>query len=477
MDTIESQLINLQKFLSQTFETVIAHADENNAELSRNFDDVERFIVEQVKTIGLGLMDTFFTALGQGDLGPSIICNEATFKRKHKSRPTSILTFFGKLTYSRSLYYDGNGNSIEPLRKMAHLPEANISYLAQEVMQRLALDKTYQESQEFFKDVWGYSTSSRTIEQVVMDSSCSYQDYIDEDIPMQKEAVGGVMVVSADGKGVSVKKDEQTTGKTREALVGCVYSVMPEVRDPQDLANLLTMPYVLTEEQKMNLQKQYKTENIQYTAGIERSKNMIFNELKEISDVRKEVIQPIKTVCLIDGAPKLWSLAKEYFPDAVYALDIMHVIGYLELAVNALVKKKDERTVVISSYLELMLTGKLTTVLKSLRTRKALNKLKKSSIKDVEKALTYFENHKDYMKYDEYLRDGLPIATGVIESACKHIIKSRMDRAGAQWSIKGADAMLQLRCIKASGHWQEFTELRQKSEYDRQYSHLDIKAA
>jgi len=62
------------------------------------------------------------------------------------------------------------------------------------------------------------------------------------------------------------------------------------------------------------------------------------------------------------------------------------------------------------------------------------------------------------MKSDEYLATGLPIATGVIEGVCRHLVKDRLERSGVRWSASGAQAMLSLRCLKASNVWDEFQQ-------------------
>ena len=62
------------------------------------------------------------------------------------------------------------------------------------------------------------------------------------------------------------------------------------------------------------------------------------------------------------------------------------------------------------------------------------------------------------MKYDEYLTKGYPIGTGVVESACGSLVKNRMERNGMRWSIKGAQAMLDLRAVKRNKDWKQFME-------------------
>ena len=73
------------------------------------------------------------------------------------------------------------------------------------------------------------------------------------------------------------------------------------------------------------------------------------------------------------------------------------------------------------------------------------------------------------MRYDEYLAKGYPIASGVIEGACRHVIKDRMERAGMRWKVPGAQAMLHLRVIHANGDWEAFQQFRIAQEAARLY--------
>lgn len=73
------------------------------------------------------------------------------------------------------------------------------------------------------------------------------------------------------------------------------------------------------------------------------------------------------------------------------------------------------------------------------------------------------------MRYDLYLAAGYPIATGVIEGACRHLVKDRLERTGMQWVLEGAQAMLDLRSIHLIGHWKSFQTFRVANENKRLY--------
>ena len=93
--------------------------------------------------------------------------------------------------------------------------------------------------------------------------------------------------------------------------------------------------------------------------------------------------------------------------------------------------------------------------------------LKGPKLKDVTTACNYFANHAQRMRYDQYLQAGYPIASGVIEGACRHVIKDRMEHGGMRWTLDGAQAMLNVRSVCASSEQENFGVWRQAEEAKR----------
>jgi len=77
------------------------------------------------------------------------------------------------------------------------------------------------------------------------------------------------------------------------------------------------------------------------------------------------------------------------------------------------------------------------------------------------------------LRYDVYLAKGYPIASGVIEGACRHLVKDRLERAGMHWTAAGAQAMLDLRSIFVSGQWDDYQQARIERETERLYPHRE----
>jgi hypothetical protein len=97
------------------------------------------------------------------------------------------------------------------------------------------------------------------------------------------------------------------------------------------------------------------------------------------------------------------------------------------------------------------------------------NNLKGKKRKKIDTITNYFAKNQHRMRYHEYLAAGYPIASGVIEGACRHVVKDRLERTGMTWTVPGAQAMLSLRCIHLSELWDEFTNFRVQSETERLY--------
>ena len=84
----------------------------------------------------------------------------------------------------------------------------------------------------------------------------------------------------------------------------------------------------------------------------------------------------------------------------------------------------------------------------------------KSKWKDMRKALKYFRDNVDRMHYDEYIRDGLFIGSGPVESGCKTVLGARLKQSGMFWSLRGAKGMIPLRTLEKSGRFEEFFNYR-----------------
>lgn len=439
-------------------------------------DTTERGIFGRLLQLGLQLMCLYFSGLGDGDVGEIIEINGVEYKRGGRS-PASLLTVFGVVGFKRFFYYRVDGikeKSLKFLDSLVNLPSCQASYFVTDWLSRLGVKySVYEDAVCFFRDMFALSMSKRTAEAAVAGLEVSYNDYEEQRQPAVKGngvEEGELCVVQSDGKGVTMHVSERTgEGTKKEALVGCVYTVNRHERSAESVAKSLTSPDLLDPEERQELQDRDRARNIHYRASLEQSKEDEFKRLAEEVSLRRGSRE---LVCVLDGAFTLLRLAEKHFPDAKIILDIIHVLDYLWPAVHAFEKEGTAKAQATACFwLTLILSGKVGYVIGALRQRltKKGRKLSSKKRESVEAAVRYYENHRNYMRYNEYLKAGYPIGTGVIESACGHIVKDRMEIAGARWKMKGAEPVLHLRCVYNNGEWVDYRAFHKQKQRKKLY--------
>jgi hypothetical protein len=186
------------------------------------------------------------------------------------------------------------------------------------------------------------------------------------------------------------------------------------------------------------------------------------------------------TVCLCDGQEALWEACAEAVgdEDRVDILDLLHVTPRLWQAGKLLYGAQGKAVLpFVRQRVTQVLEGKVESVIRGLRRLATAAKLSGEKRKSMRRLCRYLYKNRHRMHYDEYLRAGYPIASGVIEGACRHLIKDRMDITGARWGLAGAEAILKLRAIKANddfdAYWQyHLTQERHHVHEARYQNHV-----
>ena len=166
---------------------------------------------------------------------------------------------------------------------------------------------------------------------------------------------------------------------------------------------------------------------------------------------------PRRVVFLSDGGKWLKSVKLNEFPFATAILDFYHAAEHLGPVLAALGLKKGSKKYKdkFRYYCRRIKAGRIESVIKS-----ADSACPKSKRKEMRKALRYFRDNVDRMRYDEYVRDGLFIGSGPVESGCKTVLGARLKQSGMFWSLRGAKGMIPLRTLEKSGRLEEFFNYR-----------------
>jgi hypothetical protein len=462
---------------------------EQAAQDGQRIDTVEREVFRQLLGLGHTLLSAFVAAQGDGDLGPEAEAPGGhTVRRLPERHERRYVSIFGELTIPRVVYGTREGQAIEhvPLDERLALPEGDFSYVLEDWGQRLGLKGSFAEAGQSLEMLLGLRLGTRALEQmnrVVASYAPSFQDALGTP-PACEE--GPLMVVTADGKGVPMRRPEaeeekgpkphhrrgpgEKANKKRMACVGAVYSIEPFVRKAEDIIDEV----LRDKKAKERPRPQHKHVWAEMTREIEgeppvTAKDGLFCHL--IGELTaRNLGQDRPVICLMDGERALWDAQAVYFPEAVGVLDLFHVLERLWAVAHCFHKEgSDESKGFVEQRLRDLLQGRVGYVISGLRRRLKAERLSGPRRKVVRSAVEYLENNKAHMRYDEYLAAGYPIGSGVAEGACRHLVKDRMEQTGMRWTREGAQAMLHVRALYLNDQWEEFLEHRVEREQTRLY--------
>jgi len=451
--------------------------------------EAEKGIFKRLLPIGLAAMKLYFAQRGTGDVGPAITrADGMLLPREQKLRGRDYFSLFGKFKVARTCYRTPGEPGILPLDAQVNLPERCYSYFLQEWMTVFEVEHPFKESAGFFAQLFDLDVAESVLMEVAQEAPADYEGFYAQRPVPPEETAGELLVVSFDGKGVPMIKAEAVklkaklgTGEKRqrkkEALVGVCYTVDAKPRSPEALAELLVDPEAARARRRREDTRDDapSAQQVRRVASLVRTKQAVMECIKADAE-RRDPQHRKPLVVLLDGALGLWNLATKLFKKwkrVTFVLDIMHVVGYLWAAANALCgEQSKEGTRWVQRKLTEILHGRVGYVIGGLRQILTKRRLRKSVRETLAKVITFFQNHRRWMQYDAYLAAGLPVGTGVVESACGSVVKHRMEGEGKRWSLAGAEAILALRSLKKShdNDLRDYWRFRARQERARLYA-------
>ena len=481
--SVEQSILEGEQKLNDLFEFVCSNAKKSTAY------EMEGEILQMVLQVGLTVMKCYFAEKGTGDVGNQLVLDNGTaLKKQSQLKPSQYFSVFGKLSLPRTYYWADGQTGVMPLDAQADLPDRCYSYLLQKWMNTLSIRDSFKESNITLATLVGLEVSVSRFETISQESDTNYDEFYEKKQIPHPESEGEIQVSQFDGKGVPVIKKEATKLKTRqgkgekrqkkkEAMVGVSYTVDRNVRTPEEVANNLIYPEKSREEKeeqkknKVEILNAPKAQNIRRLASLERKKEDVVKEIIDDGN-RRNPDKKKPWVVVMDGALNLWTMIAGVMCGINYVgiLDIIHVVEYLWKAGNALKGEKNPKTIVwVHKQLLSILQGNVGRVIGGLKQSLKKNGLSDKKKETIEEVIRYFKNHRQWMRYDEYLEAGYPIGSGVVESTCGHTVKDRMEGSGRRWSIKGAESTLLLRSVYTSGDWNEYWEFHMQKERKKLY--------
>jgi len=456
-----------------------------------------RELEDHLKIEGRELLRRLFQdqidSLGVGDVGRAVIGTDNIMRNEKRVRNRQLITIFGKVNIKRMGYGSFRKESLFPKDALLNLPTDLYSHGIRRLVAIESSKNSFSETMQAVEEITGVKMSKREAEKLSLKASEHFYLYYlqkgkkeqveNQDLPL--------VILTVDGKGIVMKKEdlkEETRKKSEEkashkfnkrrskgeksnrkrmATVASVYNVDKFIRTSEDIVREFNS--IKLDDEKVRP----KAVNKRVWASIEREQGEVINDLF-LEGLRGDPEKKKSWVCLVDGDPKqikrVNSLSKKYNIKLTIVVDIIHVIEYLWKAGRDFYKETDpDLEDWVTERLLRILHGNASGVAAGIRRSATLKKLKNEERKSVDRCANYLLKKSPYLKYDYYLREGYPIATGVIEGACRHLIKDRMDVTGARWTLKGAEAVIKLRSLRSSRDFEGYWKFHEEQEYYENY--------
>ncbi|MDQ5851092.1 MAG: ISKra4 family transposase [Chloroflexota bacterium] len=456
------------------FETLLAYVTGPDAATQTAYT-VELTVFRQLLALGATLLRLFFVTRAAERPAAPRPAPDGPQLTYHDCRPITYYSIFGKVRFARHYFAAPGHPGCCPLDAALSLPERCYSDLLREWAAFGATDESYRESQTGLERILGCQLSLQAIETGVQEDAVEVTAfYAQPPDPSTPVPLGPILVVQADGKGVPqaqslsdvprvrLGKGEKRS-KKKEAVVTSLYTIAPYLRTPQDVVAAL-----LQEEPAVEPASRPKPVAKEVHATLE-GKVVALARLQQRCAARCGP-QIQARVALTDGAEALQTQLQAHFPEHTLVLDIIHASEYLwDVATALLGERHGGRKAWIRRRLEQVLSGATDQVIAELEELAQASEWTEAQRKMVRTTVGYYRRNAPYMHYDEYLARGWPSGTGVVEGACRHLGKDRMEQAGMRWTVAGAQAVLDLRAARLNGDWDAYWQYHRQQQQERLY--------
>lgn len=474
----------------------------------RSFVDLELDIEQQLREIARTLFQGHLDERGDGKIGSAVKGADGVVRTNKRVGTKKIKSIFGEVIDQRVGYSLPEHDSLYP--KDAGLNLANNCF-SHGLHLKLAKESTrgsFDDAIASVKEQTGVTIHKRQALQIIQNVSMDFDSFYHHEvsaIDTNLIEASPIQVLSTDGKGVVMRLDglrditrekreqedkivrsrlargEKKNGK-RMAQVATTYCIERHIRTPEDIiCDLKDTTTRKTEQLKLAKKEQAKSKDKKprpvgkrIWASLEKDQATVIDDMFSEAS-RRDSNKTKEWVALIDGQKSqlqaIIVAAKKYDSQVTIIVDIIHVIEYVWKASIAFQEEGSlEREIWVNKKVLMILQGKATLVASGIKQSATKSKLTKEQRRCVDTCADYLNGLADYLKYDQYLSKGYPIATGVIEGACRYLVKDRMDITGARWGLDGGEAILKLRSIVKSGDFESYWQYHLQEEYKRNHA-------
>jgi hypothetical protein len=475
---------------------------ESNQCQAMDLSDLEQKLNHDGREILRLMLQSHINHRGLGEIDDTLEGSDKVIRNHTRQGTRKIKSLFGVVETKRLSYGNRGAESLFPKDSHMNLPTTSFSYELQKRAVQEVIKGSYDNAVESIFYTTGQAIPKQQIEHIAIHAANNFDNFYQQQISDDKSKATKncpLLILTADGKGVVMHKDDlrpatkkkaekdkskklkkrlspgEKNNSKRMATVASVYNIDKYIRKPEDFKKELASIKLVDNKPKP------KPVAKRVWASVEKEPTDVINEMFA-EGLRRDPKAKKTWVALVDGnlhqIELIKAKAKKTNRAVTIVCDIIHVLEYLWKAAWDFFELGDNNAEewVSENFLSI-LEGKSSIVAAGMRRSATNQKYSKNERAAIDKCAKYLLNKSPYLKYNEYLKQGFPIATGVIEGACRHLVKDRMDITGARWRLQSAESVLKLRSLKSSGDFAEYWKFHEKQEFIRNHKSKYRKAS
>jgi len=461
--------------IRQEFEMLIEFVTGEQAQ-KVTADQMERSLFSLLLALGAKLLALFLVVRSERCCRETIETAKGQKLPYDRDRKRNYFSIFGKIPLWRPYFYKKDVGGQSPLDEELGLGDDSYSDLLREISDYLGVYNVYHKSGDILSRLLGLNLSTRVIEENIAEDAVDVEVYYAQKAAPEPQTEAEILVIQADGKGVPIIYDEppppkpvrlgkgQKRGRKKEAIVTTVYTIAPQPRTPQEVVDSFF-------DQKESEEKvSYpKPQNKHIWATLDGKDTALDRLLKQVANREGAHIQHRAALC--DGCEALQTRIEDRFDTFSLILDFIHADEYLWDVANSLLGETyPQRLAWMKEHTLQILSGQTEQLITKFRQMAQDSQYSAAQRAQLTKTANYFERNLPYMDYPTYLALGWPIASGVIEGACRHFVKDRCELSGMRWERNGVESLLRLRAVAENGDWDDYHLFRKRQRHMRLYN-------
>jgi hypothetical protein len=464
--------------IRQEFEMLLDFVTGEQAQKA-TVDQIERGMFKLLLAMGAKLLTLFLAMRSEACSRESIQTATGVTLPYERDTKRTYYSIFGKLPLYRPYFYKQGVGGETPLDAALDLGEDSYSDLLRETSDYLGVYNVYHKTGDILSRLLGLNLSIGAIESNIADDAADVEVYYAQKPAPNPAEEAEILVVQADGKGVPMVLEKpsepqtrlgkgQKRGRKKEAMVTSIYTIAPNPRTPQNVVGSFFQQGQTDTFQKKK-RNHCRPQHKHIWATLDGKDAALARLAQQVA--AREGTHILYRVALCDGYEPLQTRITEQFPDFTLILDFIHADEYLWDVANALLGEKNpQRLEWMADYTLKILSSQTEQVIATFQQMAQDEQYTAPQRTQLEKTAHYFQRNLPYMDYATYLKRGWPIASGVIEGACRHFVKDRCELSGMRWTQTGVENLLRLRAVAENGDWNDYHQFRKRQRHTRLYN-------